>query len=138
MTTIACNREMMAGDSLGTADSESFTIRKIFRKGSTLIGAAGECSDIPKFVAWFGSKESIPDLREDFTAIILTAEGIFTCTKDCQMIHVLDPYYAIGSGRQGAMVAMDKGEDPRQAVASACKRDLYSGGRIDVLKLKGK
>jgi ATP-dependent protease HslVU (ClpYQ) peptidase subunit len=137
MTTIACNRELMAADSICTADNESFKVRKIFRKGGAIIGGAGECADIQKFVAWHGSKDPMPDLGDEFTAVVLTANGIFTCTKDCQMIQVLDPYYAIGSGRQGAMVAMDKGDGPRLAVAAACRRDLYSGGKIDVLKLKG-
>jgi hypothetical protein len=38
--------------------------------------------------------------------------------------------YALGSGGSYAMGAMDAGADAREAVAAACRYDVFSGGRI--------
>ena len=52
--------------------------------------------------------------------------SILECTFDC----------SIGSGGEWALAALDFGRTTRQAVKYATTRDLYSGGKISVIKVK--
>lgn len=45
------------------------------------------------------------------------------------------PFMAIGSGAQGAMVALHLGLSPREAVRIASRVDPNSGGRVRSLSL---
>lgn len=139
MTTIAANRKMMAADSKCSAGGQYFLTRKIERVGDALIGCCGSAADCAKFFAWYGKNESVPEITQgEFNALVLTPRGLFLYESDCSPMEVKDKYYAIGSGAQGALVAMDKGDDPEAAVAAASKRDLFSGGPVDVLTLRGR
>lgn len=139
MTTIAANLQCMAADSRCSAGSASFKTKKVERRGDALIGACGKASDCAKFFAWFGTGNSAPELTDgEFDALVLTPAGLFFYQSDCSAMPLKDKYYAIGSGWQGAMVALDKGDDPKKAVEAAIKRDIFSGGPVDVFYLKGK
>lgn len=138
MTTIAANRKVMAADSRCSAGGVWFQTKKIERKGDALIGACGKASDCSKFMEWYGSGNPVPEITEgEFEALVLTPKGLFLYQWDCSPMQLKDRHYAIGSGQQGALVALDKGDEPKQAVEAACKRDLFSGGPIDVYLLKG-
>lgn len=48
----------------------------------------------------------------------------------------LDKPVGIGSGRDLALGAIDAGLNAKEAVKLACKRDIYSGGRVRTYKVK--
>lgn len=45
----------------------------------------------------------------------------------------MDRPFAIGSGRDFALAAMDMGASAKEAVEAAAKRDVYTGGTIRTL-----
>jgi hypothetical protein len=52
--------------------------------------------------------------------------------------YILDPkkYYAVGSGSSYALGALDVGASAREAMRAAVKRDIMTGGKIRITKLK--
>jgi ATP-dependent protease HslVU (ClpYQ) peptidase subunit len=47
----------------------------------------------------------------------------------------IDPPFAIGSGMDFALGAMDAGKSPAEAVEIACRRDPHSGGEVTSLSI---
>ena len=141
MTTIAANREMLAGDQKCTDDDKSFRTRKIRRVGDALVGAAGTGPAIGKFFRWLehGKQEEPPKFAKDdeLVALVVTPAGLFSYDASCTPEEILDEFYAVGSGAQAALAAMHLGCDPERAVEIACKVDNSTGGPVDILRLNG-
>lgn len=133
MTTIACNRSMMAADTLMDDEGMITYTTKIFRVPGAIIGFAGEVAEGLKFIEWYKDQEEDLEL-ENTSAIVLTSKGIFTYESEHPIV-VREPYYSIGSGKSYAMNAMDNGHKPDEAIRQAMRRDTGTGGEIDVLIL---
>lgn len=145
MTTIAVRGGIMAADSRVTIHTEEGGARvtqciKIFRRKEALIGLAGESEPGLVFLDWYGSKKAPPsvliDAEADFTALVLTAQGVFEYGKYCMPEKVLGRYWAVGSGSKAALGAMAMGANAERAVEVACEIDPYTAAPIRVLKLK--
>lgn len=139
MTTIAASRSQMAGDQKCTDDGTAFRTRKIRRIGESIVGAAGTGPAINRFFKWLegGEQDDPPKYGKDdeLAAIVITPAGMFRYDCGCEAEEVLDPFYAVGSGKQAALAAMHLGCDPKSAVEIACKVDDATGGPVDVLEL---
>lgn len=129
----------MAGDQKVTDEDTHFRNKKIFRVGDAIVGAAGEAAAISRFLEWLhdGQEYEPPKFKKDteLDVLVLTPAGLFTYGWDCRAEEILDPFYAIGTGKQAALAAMHLGATPEQAVEIACKVDNATGGPIDVLEL---
>jgi hypothetical protein len=145
MTTIAVRAGIMAADSRVTHSSEAGGDRvgqcvKIFRKAGDLIGLSGESEPGLIFLDWYGSKKAPPsvliDAEADFTALVLTARGMFEYGKYCRAEKVLGKFWAVGSGAKGALCAMHAGASAQRAVEICCLVDPYTAAPVHVLKLK--
>lgn len=136
MTTIAVSKEMMAADTQMDDNGTTSNIRKVFNTNGDLIGFAGEVNEGLKFVEWYLNKPEDPNEEYDeisldnTSAVVLTKEGKIYTYESHLPIEILDPHYAIGSGAQAALVAMDQGHDPIQAIKIASKRDAYTGSEV--------
>lgn len=141
MTTIACDGKSMAGDGLIT-DNDIITMTDC-RKVSVLedgrvIGFAGNAYGYAAFAKWLeaGAKGDPPkfcDSDSDITCLVLTPAGqLFTYDKHGYPFEERPPF-AIGSGQQFAIAAMDLGKSPEEAVRYACTRDPFSAGDITVI-----
>lgn len=141
MTTIAANRQCMAGDRRVTLGEVRYNTKKIKRIGDMIVGGAGSGTAIIKFFRWVEAGCDLDDTPrlakdEEFDAIILTATGLEFWNQDFSPDAMEDDAFAIGTGNQAAMAAMICGCDPGQAVEVAAEVNNNTGGVVDVLWLK--
>jgi len=89
---------------------------------------------------WFKGKADADDV--DGNAFVWDGKNLYDISVDKEegKIHKdivdLSKYYAIGSGTDHAITAMDLGMSAYQAVRMAAKRDTHTGGKIRKVKLK--
>ena len=148
MTTIAANCEGMASDSQMT-DEKSATMQsvpKFWRVKGWLVGGAGDYADIIKVIEELKIQKTDPGttLREveiklkadTVILLLLSPNGNLYMSEDgSSPLPISDGFAAIGSGAQGALVAMHLGATPAEAVRAVKKVDPSTGGRIITRKL---
>lgn len=157
MTTIAYRDGIMAADSCVTHSSEEGGSRranciKLFRKFVTLqlpghtgveiqdvlVGVSGESGPGMVFVdSIFDARHDIDETRRlftdgsaDFTALVLTRNGLFEYDGWYRGEHVLEHFWAIGSGTKVALGAMEVGATAPEAVFAACRWDANTRGPV--------
>lgn len=131
MTTITCNRKMMAADTQMDSNGTISQGRKIFEVNGDLIGFAGLVSEGLKFVQWYATQDEEDEISlEDTIAVVLTSKGLILAYETNIPMEVLGDHYAIGSGEQGALVAMDQGHNPIEAIKIVSRRDAYTGSEV--------
>lgn len=163
-TTIAFRDNILAADSRVTVDSEAggtriFKCQKLYRKTVKLNGGdpeevilatAGESHPGALFVEWFGTGIDVTTMRDtfvlgeaDFEILVLKHDGLYEVDKYCNLVKIMDKFYAIGSGTKAAMAAMYMGASAKRAVEIACKIDphtappIYTMTLTPVVKKKG-
>lgn len=107
---------------LSPAGCANFLSEKVF------VGFSGKADSIGDAIWWLNNPtEKMPKVR-DIEALMLTAEGVISCTTTLRNWLVIDaPYCAIGSGASFAMSAMEMGMTPIEAVRHASKFDVGTG-----------
>ncbi len=146
MTTIAANREGMASDSMMSDDKAavSSSVPKFWRIKGWLIGGAGSYGGIIEITNELKTNKTPPDetLREiaikvkDVDLLLLSPGGKLYLSEDgSSPLPISDGFAAIGTGAQGALVAMHLGTSPADAVRAVKKVDPSTGGRILTRKL---
>lgn len=139
MTTIATDGRTLAADGQTTSPGDyivTLKAEKVVRTGAgRIVACCGPCGDEELFIDWLENGGKKPKLGRGFAAIALApGEHAHVYYGDCTRNRLRGPY-AIGSGAQWALAAMDLGKTPQEAVAYACTRDIYSGGEIVALSL---
>lgn len=145
MTTIACDRNSMAADSLFSFDDAgtgAFPTRKLYRSGDSIYGEAGE-GHTTRIIKWLmaGRPEKnrpgfTENERKDAYVIELSPEGIFIWDHELFPYPVKETTFAIGSGRKVALYCMRYlNMSPEQAVKEACKVDHHTREPVDVERL---
>lgn len=137
MTTIAYSAGVLAADSLATDDSTAMQVRKCVRlpKGEAA-GGAGDLGEVTQALAWLalGGKGDAPDIPN--SAILFTDSGKCYLASGKWPGAECKGSVAIGSGAQGAMLAMLRyGASAEDAVRAVCGIDPYSGGEVEVLAI---
>jgi len=115
------------------------SVNKIRRVGRSIIGAAGDWSDVLKFWDMIErKKKKDTGLTEssELEAIELHPGGIFLYNSSGLKYAVKDEYFAIGSGGPYAMGALAMGATPEEAVAIATRFDPSTGGEVEAMYLK--
>jgi ATP-dependent protease HslVU (ClpYQ) peptidase subunit len=138
VTTIACDGKSMAGD--GQRDhcgtiiaTDAAKVRKL--SDGRILGTSGDVSFGIEFEEWLLTGGEKPKLQGDsaFSAIILHPDGTAEFSgHECVLIPLSLPF-AIGSGMDFAIGAMECGRTALEAVQIASKRDAHTGGQITVL-----
>lgn len=100
----------------------------------TWVGFTGSADGLGAWVHWYHTGEAPP---QPVDATVLAVKGrtvamYIGCTPP---VRLRGAYHAIGSGAACALAAMDAGADAVKAVRIACKRDIYSGGRVRSVKV---
>jgi hypothetical protein len=136
VTTIAWDGSTLAGDSLATDDLTAIEVCKLVKTPEGAAGAAGDLSECAAVLAWMASG------AEGDAPAIPNCSVLFTRGRDCFIaqsgwpgIRVKGPV-AIGSGAQGALVAMRLGSDAEAAVRAVSGIDPATGGAVDVMRAK--
>ncbi len=144
MTVIAANLKEMAGDSKMTVGAITAHVDKVFHIRDSFIGVAGDADNTTKFLAWF-RKECPPDEvsmnfddDKSFIGLELNSRGLFLYSNCCEPDKLHDKYFAIGTGAEVAIAAMDMGKSPTEAVRLACKRVEGCGLPVKTLTMKQK
>lgn len=130
MTTIACDRNLMAGDTLLVSDVKA-NATKVFKHRGAVVGVAGGYAHCMEFVKWWkdGAKGDPPDM-EEVDAIVLTKDGRILCFNHHHaFFEISDDFTAIGSGAAAALGAMHAGASPRTAIKIASRVDMYTGNK---------
>ena len=158
MTTIVCKDGKMCSDSQATRGDfiDNTDTTKIFNVKGCLIGISGSLTGAMKFIEWFEksldhtiAQEEFPYVtmsppeelvNENFHCLVLYPDNkvfeFFGATVGSDFLEVAEEYCAVGSGMQYALCAMDAGATPEEAVAVAIKRDVYSGGEVQVFEVE--
>lgn len=152
MTIIAIKNGIIAADSRYTNETEAGGIRmgtcsKLYPKRAVfngveqdvIIATAGEGFPALVFVDWFGSGKEPPDNLihgdADFTALVMTKDGVWEFDKWCRGEKSLDPFQAAGCGAKGALTAMHLGASAKRACEITCKVDPLCGPPIVTMQL---
>ena len=137
MTTIAYDGQTVAYDSrLSKANG---IMSDKYSKLMTVQGVQFIFCGVPS------DKDLLPDAyfnnqlegTAEISALIIDQGKVYeiACYEDIEILEVTGMPWAIGSGSDHALTAMDLGQSAREAVKSAMKRDMYTGGKIHTLEV---
>ena len=120
----------MASDSRGTlASNIPYHCEKLYRIRGRLVGVCGEDKGTLAYVEFF-TKGGKPDDWEfsDASALVLCPKrGILHYDASGRPDPVKESFFAIGSGAQVALGAMEHGATAAEAVAAACRWNTECG-----------
>ncbi len=142
MTTIATDGRSMAGDGLATANRTicARQMVKVHRlSDGSLYGACGDDGDGQRHQAWVegGCVGQPPEKMESgFGFLVLRPNGELFEGSENGILCPIDAPFAIGSGFDVAVGAMDMGADAERAIEITSQRDVWTGGKITVLHLE--
>jgi len=149
MTTIIVTKDRILSDGqVSFGDRvDNLDFKKIRKIGGYLVGGAGRLSSVLTFFSWFEQcikmekiQKEVPELiiennpdkpDEGFHAVVLHPDGqiFYHEGNDPSRAYPLDvEYFAIGSGSDYALAALDGGASPEKALEVAKFRDVFSGG----------
>lgn len=141
--TVVCFRDgILCADRLVTASYGGRVGHrsKIFRTSTEgnhygFSGPIGAAAIFTRWLAEGGALKDAPDLDEHQAIEIRSGNRVaLSSGKKPVFIEVEAPFYAIGSGWQLALGAMEMGATAEQAVEVAIRHDEGCGGQIDVIR----
>lgn len=138
MTVIAYRDGVMAADSRVTGNFITAGI-KLHRKNGKIIGFAGDLHQALVFIDWyFDNKQRKPDLsnENDWVALVASPDGVEEWNHSLRPFKVMDSFYAIGSGAEVAIGAMEAGASAKKAAEIACKRADGCGLPVVTMRVK--
>ena len=146
MTTIACNLNEMAADSLVSDDYIGVGVYlgvKLHVIHGSLFGEAGECvNGVGLALDWLRNdrKKYLPPTPEedwDWRLLELSKDGIFVWDTWMRREPIREASMAIGSGRKVALYCMRiLGMSPEQAILEAAKVDHHTRPPVAVERLR--
>jgi len=145
VTTIVANADGMASDSQLMDAHTKASVRKFWKVRGWLIGAAGTFSEVVECLAEVKGQKSLSPLQvlsdvdikvKDVDMLLLSPAGkLYISENGRDGMPITDKFAAIGTGAQGALVAMHLGCTPAEAVRAVKKVDPNTGGRVVTRKL---
>lgn len=149
MTTIVYRDGVLACDSRetetnGTDGDYGYVVtnrcKKIFRlPDGRLFGAAHSTEAGWRILHALQRGQRMPDVgNEEIQAILVSTSGSYKIFEGAVWTPTRARFYAIGSGARFALAAMRVGADAVKAAKVGRDMDVYSGGRIQVLRISRK
>jgi len=116
-------------------------VTKIYRIRDFIVGFCGDLAAAMQAISWLRdptvNPEPTSEQMEGVELVVLKSDGIWFYEGCLRPYLVDDDVAAIGSGAQGALVALNLGCTTREAVKAAMDVDAYTGGDVDTLELEG-
>lgn len=114
--------------------------RIVHEDNVVLLGCSGIYTDALLIREWIeagGTEEKKPRIggEEGGPCILIQYGKAFVIESTLFPIRIIEPFFAIGSGRDYAMAAMRCGRSAREAVEIACEFDIYSSAPITEVSL---
>lgn len=137
MTVIAWDGKTLAADKRATGDGMANAVTKIKRVGKCLVATTGSLPDGMALLDWYarGAKPAdYPSGGMKAVLIVITADKKILEYNGGHPYEIEDPYYAMGSGRAFATMAMRLGKTAEEAVKLTCEFDVSCGNGIDILE----
>lgn len=145
MTTVTADKMSMASDSQAATADVKTSVQKIWRIRGWLIGVAGSYSEAMDVIRQLkGTPGESPleyltttDVKaKDTNFLLLSPSGkLYESEGGGTPCPLSEGFGAIGTGSQGAMVALHMGCTAAEAVRAVKKVDPNTGGRIITRKL---
>lgn len=141
MTTVTYKAGIMAGDTRGVTGElvEPGNFRKVFKfKDGTLMGFSGEIHELQRIVKEIKKNPTVNVNTKSgkINALRVSPDGKVSELDDGGWIESDAKYFAIGSGRVPALIAMRCGKSAREAVKIAHEFDRNTGDKIQTVRLK--
>jgi hypothetical protein len=141
MTTVVADftAGIMVSDSQVSDGDQKWSAQKIERVGRAIVGCAGDCASIERFMRWrrAGMRGGKPKLGDDFCALEINEDGLWLWDRKLERFPPGRSFHAIGSGAKAATVAIMLGCDAKRAVELACEVDDGSSLPLQVLTVAG-
>lgn len=142
MTTIAYHHESktVAVDSrktsLGGVINSDKTIKVFANDLGTWI-ICGAFSDIESFIVLTKNQVFDKEVHLDVSGLRFNSDGLFYVFMSDGIFNeeAIDHDFALGSGREFALAALDFGNSAVEAVEYAMTRDIYTGGNINTVNV---
>jgi hypothetical protein len=144
MTTVTADSTTMASDSRAATTDVKTSVRKIWRVKGWLIGVAGDYSTAIDLISQLSESGESPFeyLRsrevkaKGVHLLLLSPSGkVYESDEGSTPCPLLEGFGAIGTGSQGAMVALHMGLSAADAVRAVKKVDPNTGGRVITRKI---
>lgn len=146
MTCIAWDGKTLSADKRVTIGGLTRTVTKIFRNGANeLLCQAGDATLSKEITAWYiagAAPDKYPEScrdKDDWPGLVVIKKErgcpaqIMRYERTPFPYRIEDKHFALGSGRDYALVAMHLGKSAKEAVEIACLFDSGCGNGIDTL-----
>lgn len=137
MTVIAWDGTTLAADKQLTHANLKRTVTKVKKIRDHLVGTAGDWDGCTQLMRWF-ERGALPDEfpskgREQYAGlVVITPERQILKYEQLSLPYEIeDPIFALGTGREVAMGALEMGATSVRAVQIACKYINDCGMGID-------
>lgn len=143
MTTIATDGVTIAADGRACAGGiiVSERTKKIVVSEGVIFALTGTEALFPALVDWIkkgADPAAVPKAHDPaltWALTVISVAGAFRYTHSMPHPDTIDYPFADGTGHEMAAVLMDAGKSPCEAVRLTCKRDIHSGGEIQVVNI---
>lgn len=140
MTTIAWDGKTLAADSQMTRSGIQYgEVNKIVKlSDGRYFACCGKSTDTVLVVEWLNERKpkEKPEVDDGFAAIIVdTSTGVATELYYDLIEDYCPPIAAQGSGWHIALTAMTLGKSAVEAVETAIQLDVYSGGKVNFVRV---
>ncbi|WP_347784083.1 proteasome subunit beta [Pseudomonas kurunegalensis] len=142
MTTIAYKDGVIAYDSRQTRNGSIVSddvVKCQVVDGVSFFLSGAVCDEKALIAAYFGTPSQVPVECSGYAVDGGRLQMVGHDDKTGVWRQDLDPANpdAIGSGSAYALAAMDMGASAEEAVRAAMKRDIYTGGKVRVIRISG-
>lgn len=143
MTTIAYTAGIMAADLMCSEGTKRIKVKhKLVRlKNGAVAGGAGDAMRLIQFLDWLDGEGALPDFEakdkeNDIEVLVAHPSGDLVVYNGLgQPMHLDEKHWAIGSGADFALAAMDFGKTAVEAVEYASRRDSGTGHGVESMTL---
>lgn len=140
MTTIVYRDGVLAGDTRITIEEEIQPghCRKVFKlKDGSLFASSGDYEGGERLLEAIKKKLPTPICKSGGEAfgLHIKPNGAVWYYEGTRWSRCHNPFYSIGSGRAYAFGALHMGATAAEAVSVAMKCDMYSGGRVQTVRI---
>lgn len=144
MTVVAWDGKTLAADKRTSFGGLHATTTKVHRANGALLAGCGVTAQVVELLCWYRAgcnpatfPEIQRDAKESVSLLAIQPGGLLLQWETTPYPLVLEnKQWAIGSGRDFAIMAMHLGKTAREAVELACVFDSNSGNGVDSMDLE--